>query len=187
MAAISACVIHEFCALCDSAYQAGLVHRLLFDDNPEADRIGTSRFKNGYAKLSEITQEYALLQIAKLHDPAVVSGKITLSIAYVVTYGGWEAGPQAELADLAKELNSFATKLRSARNQALSHNDLAAILSGGPLGAFEKDEDVSYFSKLREFADIACKEVGGSGFSYSTSVTGSISAMVSALSHAVDA
>ena len=134
-----------------------------------------------------MTQEYALLQIAKLHDHAVVSGKITLSIDYVLTYGGWSNEEQRKLSSLAKEMNGLASKLRSARNQTLSHNDLAAILAGGVLGAFDQDEDVHYFYKLCEFADIACKSVGIGGFSYKSSVTGPISAMASALGRSVDA
>jgi AbiU2 len=187
MTAISARVVEEFCALCDSAYQASFVHRQLFDDNPDADRICASRFGHGYAKLSEITQEHALLCIAKLHDPAVMAGKITLSISYMLTYGGWSTERQVELAALAQELDRFATKLKSARNQTLAHNDLAAILAGGVLGAFNQDEDVGYFDTLQKFADIARREVTGRAFSYTQHAAGGISAIATALSRMVDA
>jgi AbiU2 len=185
MAAISARVVNEFCARCDSAYQATLVHRTLFDDNPQADIIGQSRLGNGYGKLSEITQEYALLQIVKLHDPSVMSGKITLGIAYVVTYGGWDVETQKKLNDLSKELEAFASKLRTARNQALAHNDLAAILAAGTLGSFEKNEEKNYFSKLEEFADTVSRKSGGPGFAYEACVVQAVAAMAIALGAAV--
>ena len=187
MAAISARVVEEFCGLCNSAYQASLVHRTLFDENVAADRICASAMGHGYGKLSEITQEHALLQIAKLHDPAVMGGKITLGINYVLTYGGWNFETQGKLAGLAIQLDGFAKQLKAARNQTLAHNDLAAVLAGGTLGAFAQDEDQKYFCVLAEFAELVSREVLGHGFSYERHVGIGISALAATLSNAVDA
>lgn len=175
--------ISEFCALCDWAYQANQLHRALFDDNPNADQLSESGFGYGFAVMSGMTLEYALLQIAKLHDKAVVSGKITLSIDYILNYGGWKPDTQAQLQSISSRLERHAAKLRSARNQALSHNDLAAILAGGVLGEFEKDEDLRYFDDLREFADIVSRESLGRGFSYKSHVKDDFKKMAMALSN----
>jgi hypothetical protein len=89
MQALSASVIVEFCKLCGWAYEAWLNHRELFDQNPRAAELQNSWAGDALARLSVISQEYALLQVVKLHDRAVVSGNVTLGIDYIVTYGGW--------------------------------------------------------------------------------------------------
>ena len=81
-------------------------------------------------RLSIISQEYALLQLRKLHDKAVMNGNITLGIDYVLTYGGWSDSVRPRLEVLEKELGKFAKKLLDARNKILSHNDLATIVAG---------------------------------------------------------
>jgi hypothetical protein len=113
------------------------------------------------ARLQVISHEYALLQIAKLHDKAVVAGEVTLGVQYVVKYGGWNEPVLSELKELAEQLEHFARGLRGLRNKVLSHNDLAAILAQVALGDFEKDEDVKYFKLLQKFVDTVHSEVIG--------------------------
>jgi hypothetical protein len=121
MAALSHPVALEFCKLCGWAYETWLNHRELFDRNPRATELQNSWAADELARLSTISQEYALLQVAKLHDPAVVSGKITLGIDYVVLYGAWDATTRGKLEVLQSQLNSFGSQLRGVRNKSLSH------------------------------------------------------------------
>ncbi|GAA4868992.1 hypothetical protein [Luteimonas vadosa] len=164
-------VAQEFCSLCDWAYHANQIHRHLFDNNPHVDRLINSQFGDALSQLSGVTVEYAALQIAKLHDKAVVSGRVTLSIDYILVYGGWDEPAKSELEMIRKELDSFADKLRQVRNKALSHNDLCAILAGGALGAFEQDEDLAYFDRLKAFANLVSVSAIGKPFSYSSRIT----------------
>ena len=161
MSALSPRVVKEFCKLCDWTFQVWLNHRELFDENPRAVELQKSMGAETLARLNTISQEYTLLQIAKLHDPSVVSGQITLGIEYIVKYGGWDQQLLEKLSGLADQLNEFARGLRSVRNKALSHNDLAAILSSSVLGEFEKGEDVKYFHVLQELVDLVHSEVIG--------------------------
>ena len=142
MSALSPFVIIEFCKLCGWAYECWLNHRELFDDNPRAVELRASFAGAALARLSEITHEYSLLQIAKLHDRAIVNGKVTLSLEYIITYGAWSPTVRGELEALEAKLSAFASQLREARNKSLSHNDLAAIVSGATLGAFTKGQRV---------------------------------------------
>jgi len=162
MTAHSAQVALEFCKLCDWAYQAWLNHREMFDDNPRSAELQSSRGAEALSRLRTISHEYTLLQIAKLHDPVVVAGHVTLGIEYMVKYGAWSGTALVEVTQLAEKLNSFAKGLRTVRNQALSHNDLAAVLSNQTLGEFKKDEDIQYFAALQEFANVVHSEaIGG--------------------------
>ncbi len=114
------------------------------------------------ARLSIVAHEYCLLQIAKLHDPAIQGGKSNLTLRYIIEYGGWDQGTVEKLKMLCVELEAFAQEIRDARNQILSHNDLIAIIAGTPLGAFEQDKDVRYFDCLQEFVDLVHDEtIGG--------------------------
>ena len=83
MPALSHQVVIEFCKLCDWAYQVWLNHRELFDDNPRSAELQKSMAADAFLRLSKISHEYTLLQIAKLHDRAVIAGEVTLGIEYV--------------------------------------------------------------------------------------------------------
>ena len=161
MSGLSPRVVGEFCKLCDWAHQVWLNHRELFDENPRADELQKSMGADALTRLKTISHEYTLLQIAKLHDRVVVAGEVTLGVDFIVKYGAWNQPVLTKLAELAKQLNHFAESLRTVRNRALSHNDLAAILSGSVLGEFNKGEDIKYFEVLQEFVNIVHEEVIG--------------------------
>lgn len=179
MPAHSPLVVNEFCKLCDWAFQAWLTHRELFDENPNAAQLQASRGADALARLSIITQEYALLQIVKLHDSAVVAGSVTLGIDYMVIYGGWSSTTLASLSALSQRLNQFATDLRSTRNKVLSHNDLGAIAGGHTLGSFAPGADVKYFEDLQEFANLVHNEVVGGPFPFDDLVKNDVVAFLS--------
>lgn len=178
MAALSPQLVIEFCKLCDWASETWLNHRLLFDENPRAAELQASHAGDALARLSTISQEYALLQVAKLHDKAIVAGEVTLSIEYVIKYGAWSGPVLTKLEVLAVQLNGFAGKLRTARNKVLSHNDLLAILSGSMLGSFAPGEDLAYFSSLQEFVNLIHEEVVGGSYPFNDLVLNEVEAFL---------
>lgn len=178
MTAHSTQVTQEFCKLCDWAYQVWLNHREMFDDNPRAEELQRSMGADALARLRTISHEYTLLQIAKLHDRVVVAGQVTLGIEYMVKYGAWGTETATKLGLLDKKLNGFAEGLRTVRNKALSHNDLAAVLSGATLGEFERDEDIQYFATLQQFVDIVHEEVIGGPWPFDDLVKNDVAAFL---------
>ena len=90
-----------------------------------------------------------------------MNGKITLGIDYMLTYGGWPDSVRSRLAELAKELGGFADQLLDVRNKIFSHNDLATIVAGAPLGGLAQGADEKYFKDLQEFVNIVHSEVIG--------------------------
>jgi len=162
MQGLSSSVVIEFCKLCSWAYETWLNHLELFDRNPRATELRQSLAGDTFARLSIISQEYALLQVVKLHDRAVVSGYATLGIDYIIEFGDWSEPVRSHLESLAMKLDEFASQLRDARNKSLSHNDLANMMAGASLGAFGDGEDEEYFKVLQEFVNIAHDEkIGG--------------------------
>ncbi|MDZ5457542.1 AbiU2 domain-containing protein [Azohydromonas lata] len=162
MSALSPLVATEFCKLCNWAYECWLNHRELFDENPRASELQQSHASHAFERLSIISHEYVLLQIAKLHDNAVVAGQVTLSVDYVLRYGGWDPVTQDQLNAIAVQMDHFQKNLRSVRNRLLSHNDLSAVVSGSPLGDFQPEDDNKYFAALQEFVNLVYdRTIGG--------------------------
>lgn len=187
MPALSDTVIVEFCKLCDWAHETWLNHRELFEDNPREEELRKSWAGHTLARLSVISQEYSLLQVAKLHDAAVVSGKITLTIDYVVNYGAWNPSVLSQLEALQTKLNGFGSQIRGARNKSLSHNDLAAVVSGATLGTFRRGEDEAYFQTLQEFVNVVHEEVVGGPWPFDDLVKNDVVAFFAVLNRERDA
>ena len=182
MSALSPLVIQEFCYLCDRAHELWLHHLELFDNNTRADELNKASFTGDeFRRLSIISHEYSMLQIVKLHDPAVIRGDITLGINCVLTYGDWSDCVRARLEELAKELNGFASPLRGPRNKILTHNDLDTIKAGATLGAFTEGADKKYFKALKEFANTVHEEVVGGPWAFDDGVRSDVAAFLDAI------
>ena len=140
-----------FCNHCNWAYEVWVTHKCLFDDNPNReDNIG--RVRDFTVRLSAITQEYGLLQIAKLHDPWRQGRHCNLSVDYMVRFGDWGAR-QGRINDISAKLAKLHEHIRPARDKILSHVDRATISSRRTLGAFPRGEDDQYFAALQDLAN----------------------------------
>ncbi len=141
----------QFCKVCCWAYQAWVTHKYLFDLNDnETDTIAKAiAFTN---RLSTITQEYSLQQIAKLHDPAVQKNNRNISVDFVVKFGEWD-DKEAKIKAIEARLLELWGHLNPARNKLLAHNDLEALLANEALGGFPEGEDDLYFEALQELVN----------------------------------
>jgi AbiU2 len=153
--------------VCNQAYAGWRIHKILFDDNPRKKELERSEARHALMHFSIVSQESLLLQIAKLHDPAIMQGHITLGVEYMVRYGGWDKSTETELQTLQVQLNELAMKIRPARHKILSQNDLEAILSGATLGEFPDGEDNKYFKTLQEFMDVIHTNIIGEALPFS--------------------
>jgi len=157
MTAHSEIVIDKFCNLCQWAYESWRTRRILFDDKTRSAKLQISRSGKALYRISEIMQDYWILQVSKLHDPASQQGQINLGIDYMIRFGGWDITTKSKLETLQTQLNELAAKIRQARNKILSHNDLETILNESTLGAFPAEADTEYFKILEEFTNIVCE------------------------------
>lgn len=181
MQVLSASDIEEFCKLCDRAHEVWLNHLELFDNNKRKAELMNSFAADELARLCIISQEYSLLQIAKLHDKAIMNGSATLGINYVLTYGEWSDSVRYRLEDLAKELSDFASQLRAARNKILSHNDLVTRVTNTTLGEFAEGNDEKYFKALQEFVDTVHDEVVGGPYTFNTLAINDVAAFLATI------
>ena len=151
MNSIPSDVAKEFCNLCNWTYECWLTYRRLFDDNNHTE---STIVKAGYfmERLSKITQEYVLLQICKLHDPAIQGNSLNLTIDYIVRFGGW--GPDEErIQNIVSQLTTLFEKIKPVRSKIVVHNDLLTLMNTTELGKFPKDLDVKYFLMLQELVN----------------------------------
>lgn len=150
----------KFCELCNWVYETWATHKFLFDENKTPEKnIGKSAcFTN---RLSTITQEYCLQQIAKLHDPAIQGNSLNLTIDYMLRFGEW--GEQTdEMKKIHEKLLGLWERLKPARNKVLAHNDLETLMADAALGSFPKDADNAYFDALQGLVNkVHEKWVGG--------------------------
>ena len=162
MTALNSTIVIEFCKLCNWSYEAWITHRALFDANPKVKEMMEEEYNHFFSRLSIITQEYALNQLIKLHDPAVQRNDINLTFEFIIEYGNWDKKTLSKLKQLYKKMQNLPSAIKPARNKLLSHNDLKTIINKSNLGAFKEELDIEYFNLLQEFVDIVHnKYIGG--------------------------
>lgn len=160
MTLISEDTARKFCELCNLAYESWVTHKKLFDDNANPNEsIGKAKYF--MSRLSGITQEYCLLQIAKLHDPAIQRGSMNLTIDYITRFGLWEKS-EKEVTALSQKLEELFGKIKTARHKALCHNDLETLFADESVGSFAGGLDKEYFEALQKLANMVYEKwIGG--------------------------
>lgn len=185
MSMLPKAVVEKFCGICDWTRQVWLIQRALFEENPRAEVLKGSQCVYLLERLNLITQEYALQQLAKLHDPAEQGRgkaiKTNLSLAYVAGHKGWDVTTTARLADIKKSLDDLAAPILVARHKILSPNDFDTHLNDRALGAFPVDNDERYFVLLREFVDLVHDKVIGGPFPFDDLLLNDVDCFVAAL------
>ena len=149
--------VQAFCDHCQWIYECWLTHSHVFEclparlydewSVPVGEFVETS-VGRCIDRLNEISQQYSILQIAKLHDPAHQGANENLSIDFFVRQSVWTKKEKSAIVAIATELDVFYQKIRDARNKRLAHNDRSALLSDLPLGSFQEGEDEIYFGAL---------------------------------------
>ncbi|MFO0390738.1 MAG: hypothetical protein ACK548_02670 [Planctomycetota bacterium] len=171
-------LLREFCTFCNWAFYCYQFHTAIFDKAHEKQLAGAAAGA-GLGRMSLMCQTAALLELAKLHDPAASGRDVTLGIDFVVRFGGWTAKTRAQLDAIAKELNEFyearnpgggrtTMGVRVARNRVICHNDLEALALGGNWGGFSDADGARYFDKLQELVNVIWREVEGHDFPFDT-------------------
>lgn len=157
---LSPALAQKFYELCNWAHTVWSMYRT-FQEDPRTAAAGNAGHGYFLHNLALMSQEYTLLQMAKLHDPACQQRRINLTIEYVIEYGGWDITTKAELIALSTALADLYARIQLARHRTIAHNDLATLLTDDVLGSFPAGLDDSYFSKLEQFVAIVQQQVTG--------------------------
>jgi hypothetical protein len=167
-------VVRQFEQQCIWAHQAWQTRKYLFDNNSSLPVFQQPHYGHFFFRLSVIPQEYWMLQVAKLHDPAGRPGQHNLSVDYMIECKGWDEATKARLIELRDKMLPFAAKMKTPRNKLLAHNNVATILSAVEYGDFDEGADVEYFKSLKSLMEIVVSAVLGEHFDYDTSVSADV-------------
>jgi len=141
------------------------MHRA-FDRDPRTSDLAASDHRYFLHNLSMMSVEYTLLQMAKLHDPAIQQHRPNLSLAFVIDFGEWDAETLEELKRLHSRLEGLYHRIRPARHRVIAHNDMATLLEGGTIGEMPAGSDEEYFGDLQAFASIVSERLLGIPFEF---------------------
>ena len=149
--------LRAFCDLCGWVYECWTVHHSLFEEMPKRvmeehnmspDEFLETPYGSCLNRLNDISIEYRLLQIAKLHDPSSQSGSENLSVDYFARQEFWSDEEREAIENLVLGMNGFYGHIKPARNKVLAHNDLSTYVEDSTLGEFPEGEDEKYFHDL---------------------------------------
>ena len=153
-----------FCGLCQRIYDYWITHYHLSERLPERLQQERNITEEEFAQrpygqclqlLTEISQPYIILEIAKLHDPARQGSNENLSINFFVNQKEfWSEEEELIIKDIVSELDDFYKFIKEARNKILAHNDLSVYENNQPLGGFPQGEDKNYFRALGRLCSI---------------------------------
>ena len=153
MAAISAAIAEKFCDRCRWTHELWQTAIVLLDRRAvEATR--ESHHDYLFYRIHRMLKDSFLLEIEKLHDPVVMSGRVNMTLGYILEYGGWDTVTRECLESLIWNMNKLHELVHPARNRILAHNDLQTIINESTLGGFPLGMDVFYFDYLQNIADI---------------------------------
>ena len=150
----------KFCELCNWTYETFVTHNFLFDKN-QTEEFNIRKFPYFFSRLSIITQEYCLLQIGKLHDPAKQRGSENLTIGYIVQFGDW-GEKMGKIKRIEARLQKLGDHLKPARNKILAHSDLSTLLTNATLSQFPRGLADEYIVALQDLVnEVHKKWIGG--------------------------
>jgi len=147
--------------VCNEAHEAWMLRRALVDDNLRLAEIQESAHDYFLYQLSVALHQHTLLQVAKLHDPAQMSGRLNLSLDFVIDRHDWRPESLKKLLELRSQLSGLYDAIKPARHRILAHNDLETLSSDLPLGAFPTGTDSAYFVALFSFVETVWLDVVG--------------------------
>ena len=156
-AALSDDAAKAFCSYCLGAYEVWQTCTTLFSKETIARFQRSKDSRVFHAIVTSLIRDF-LLHILRLHDPVVMSGRINLTLRYIIQFGGWDPQTNGELNRLEEKLGGLYSLIKPARHRILAHNDLEAYMKGEPLGAFPEGMDGEYFEHLKAFVN--CVHVG---------------------------
>ena len=168
-----------FCDLCQWVYECWITLSHLFESLPERlqeernvsfDEFAETAYGRCLGRLNEISQQYSILQIAKLHDPARQRGNENLSIEFFVKQEFWSEEERSTIEAIALELDGLYTKIEDARNKILAHNDRSVFAKGLPLGSFPNSKDENYFLTLAQLCSMIWEKFPNGNWPYGARV-----------------
>jgi hypothetical protein len=105
-----------------------------------------------FGDLNQVLIEQLVLQICKLTDPEIQSGRKNLTLDYLVENADFSAAPaeQGSAQALRDRINGFRAQILPARNKLISHLDRDSVMAGNALGGASEAAWSQFWTDLDE-------------------------------------
>lgn len=148
--------VEEFWKLCAETVIVYKLFVSLFEIDQKQRDLLSSVAPYCFGDLNNILHQYALLQFAKLTDPAKTGRNYNLTTNYILTEIRWPDEVRLRLTEVNSRLMGFRKYIEEARSKRIAHTDLnAQLLQRASLGGFPKDTEQHFLRDLQEFVNIA--------------------------------
>lgn len=136
--------------------------RVWRDSSERDQKIMDERSPTFVRDIGDALAEYVILSACRVTDPAVdPRGNENLTVETIVKTATEGSGTRKALEELAIQLDAFGAKLRPVRNKLLAHADRVTIERDQPLGGGSWAEWAAFWITLREFVQLASRELAG--------------------------
>jgi len=104
-----------------------------------------------FGQVNQLFQNYIILEIVKLLDPAGKKGSRNLTVQYICET--LLDVSDKNLLELAGKLQGFRPHISAARNKIIGHNDLRTFMRSKTLSVFKEEDLRLFYQNLKEFLD----------------------------------
>jgi hypothetical protein len=108
--------------------------------------------------LASILKEYALLQIAKMHDPEKICGHENHSFHKMISH--YHAKNDPIIVNFFEDNKDFIATICDARKKTIAHSDLETVRGNKILGTFPDGADDKYFLGLHQAVEHLYNKAG---------------------------
>lgn len=179
--------VRAFCNDCVWAWSVRTHFRDLFECGEARLQLFSEVALLFFQDLNVVLQEYTLLQLCKLTDPASQGAdKHNLTTNYLLTFG-WDDRTKQELLEANVTIAAFRSRINRARSKLIAHNDLRARLDFNALGEFSEAEEREFWEALSSFASACHSATFGEPYEIKATMrAGDAHSLVQAMIDAID-
>ncbi len=143
----------------NKVFRFHIIHHMykeLFEDK-EAQILMEKTANLFFSDLNTILKHYAILEFAKITDPAKSKGNENFTIDNLIQSIDWPQDVHDNLTSLNNKTKKFRTYIKEARNKLLAHMDKDVHLTDKVLGGFPEGEEEAFLDTLKEICEVTHK------------------------------
>ena len=147
----------EECVWCCVVFNT---HQSLFEHTEETTQILKDAAHTFFYDFSVISQEYHVVLVGRLTDPAKQSGFTNLSTNFFVEVLRERGSLTDGIVAVNDRLNAYRKRIITSRRKLVAHRDRDHILSKKEPSSWPIEEVFAFHRDLNEFCDLIANEIG---------------------------
>jgi hypothetical protein len=147
----------EECIWCCIVFRT---HEALFEQGPEQDSLLRKSAPNFFFDYSVMLQEYHVMLVGRLTDPAASRGNNNCTVDYLTNRLAQEGVLTSEISNIADELMAYRKHIKPSRDKLVAHRDLDAVTKGVPHSSWPMQKVLEFHENLNRFCDSVAVQIG---------------------------